>query len=124
MKDELEAKLQEAFPSMFKNLYGKPQQTCMAFGIECGDGWFDLLYELCHHIEERLRLAGNPEFTFDQIKEKFGLIRIYYSGYHADEISTLIDWAEKVSAKTCEQCGKPGKATSKGWIKVRCLECR
>lgn len=116
MREELEAKLQEAFPSMFKNLYGKPQETCMAFGIECGDGWFD--------IQAELDVANNPEFTVDQLKEKFGLVRIYYSGYHSDGISKLIDRAEERSAVTCERCDKPGKPSSTGWIKVRYRECK
>jgi hypothetical protein len=124
VREELELKLQEAFPSMFKDLYGNPKDTCMAFGIECGDGWYKLLYDLFHGIQQELNKNGNPDFVLDQIKEKFGLVRVYYSGYHSEEISKLIDIAEARSAVTCEKCGKLGKPNSKGWIKVRCSECQ
>jgi len=124
MNDKLEAKITEAFPSMFKNMYGSPQETCMAFGIECGDGWFDLIYKLCEAIQQELQNNGNPPFTVDQVKEKFGSLRFYYSGYNNEAISSFIKIAEDISAVTCEQCGKPGKPTTKGWIKIRCSECQ
>jgi hypothetical protein len=29
-------------------------ESLMAFGFECGDGWFDLIWELCEKIEKEL----------------------------------------------------------------------
>lgn len=57
----------------------------------------------------------------EQVKEKFGGLRFYYRG--GDEyISGLVSFAESISYRVCEDCGKPGKATRFGWIRTTCLE--
>lgn len=56
-----------------------------------------------------------------QVKEKFGTLRFYYFG--GDQyISGLEAMAESMTARICEECGKPGKRTSGGWIRVLCEE--
>lgn len=57
-----------------------------------------------------------------QVKEKFGTLSFYMSSGN-DEIWNLIREAERKSAKTCEECGKPGKLRGGGWIKTLCDEC-
>jgi hypothetical protein len=62
-----------------------------------------------------------PQVTLDQVKEKFGTLRFYYSG--GDEyISGMVTMAEAMSGITCETCGKPGTQTSGGWVKTACVE--
>jgi hypothetical protein len=62
-----------------------------------------------------------PQVTLDQVKEKFGTLRFYYSG--GDEyISGLVSMAESMSGVTCEECGKPGTRTGGGWVKTVCIE--
>lgn len=56
-----------------------------------------------------------------QIKEKFGTLRFYYQGGD-DYIRGLDSMAESMSARICEDCGKPGKRTSGGWIRTLCEE--
>ena len=29
-----------------------PNESLMCYGFECGDGWFDLIWELCEKIEK------------------------------------------------------------------------
>ena len=54
-----------------------------------------------------------------QIKEKFGTLRFYYHG--GDEYIRGLDaMAESMSAVTCEDCGKPGKRRSGGWVRTLC----
>lgn len=61
------------------------------------------------------------QVTVDQVKEKFGTLRFYYTG--GDEhISGMVRMAESMSAVTCEECGVPGKQTSGGWIRTLCDE--
>jgi len=69
----------------------------LCWGIECNNGWYELLSSVCWRIfqhEEniadrvRIRNENNKEndqsdleyipVKFDQIKEKFGGLRIYY----------------------------------------------
>ena len=121
------------------------QETCMGWGFECGDGWFQILNQLMgniqHHIdwqnrqrEVAIRFNSKassdemrevpkeiPQVTLDQVKEKFGTLRFYYTGGD-DYISGLVTMAESMSGVTCEECGKPGNGTSGGWIKTVCVE--
>ena len=176
MKRELDEYLCKVYPKMMVNRNKDMQVTCMCWGFECGDGWFQILNQLMgniqHHIDwkEKHRKwaidynymaaqckAGNfdlfeeenkdlineeyktkklaeivagdfrtvpdsiPQVTLDQVKEKFGTLRFYYSGGD-DYISGLVSMAESISGITCETCGKPGTSTGGGWIKTACVE--
>ena len=74
-------------------------------------------------IEGDLRTLPDvvPQVTLDQVKEKFGTLRFYYSGGD-DVIDGMVRMAESMSSVTCEECGKPGTSTSGGWIKTVCVE--
>jgi hypothetical protein len=174
MKQELDKLLCERYPKMMVNRNKPMQETCMCWGFECGDGWFNILDQLMgniqHHIDWKLRQqriatdynamatqakAGNfdlfeenmkdtanleykekrlaeivagdfrsvpnavPQVTLDQIKEKFGTLRFYYTGGD-DEISGMVRMAESMSGVVCEECGSPGKRRGGGWIYTAC----
>jgi hypothetical protein len=61
------------------------------------------------------------QVTLDQVKEKFGTLRFYYSGGD-DVIDGMVRMAESMSGVTCEECGKPATQTPGGWIKTVCVE--
>lgn len=54
MREELDKKLVEKYPHMFKNRYGDMRTTCMCWGFECGDGWYQILDSLCGQIEDHI----------------------------------------------------------------------
>ena len=92
MKQELVDQLQREFPQYFQELWGDPVVTCMAFGVETGNGWYDIIHQLCADIAAR---DPGPNFRFEQIKEKFGGLRIYTSGWRAEaNVGELLDKAE------------------------------
>lgn len=134
MKDELQNKLYDKYPELFENRHKSPRESCMAWGIECGDGWYDILSALCFGIAQHernkaaeLKREGQngdyQPFKFDQIKEKFGGLRIYHDG--GDEfVRGMIYMADSLSYMICEACGARGKANEKGWISVLCDDCR
>lgn len=182
MKLELDKLLCEKYPKMMVNRLKPMTETCMCWGFECGDGWFELINHLMsniqHHIDwknkqrdfiikmNKIREAGQsgnaelfadlmaeeygdrglgadfikqraeelmrqplqsvPEeivqVTLDQVKEKFGTLRFYYTGGD-DYISGLVAMAESMSGVICETCGNPGKQTRGGWIKTICNPC-
>lgn len=98
-------------------------QSLMAFGFECGNGWFELIKELC----EKLEALDLKDFRVLQVKEKYGGLRFYTGGVElekADEVDRLINEAEAKSLTVCEECGKPGKPNGRGWIKTQCEICR
>lgn len=112
--------LQKRFPKFFVDLWGDPKETCLAFGIETRDGWYGLIESLCERIGE-----APPEFKFTQIKEKFGLLRIYSRGGTV-ETNGLIDSAENASRWVCEVCGGTNHVSTggTGWITTLCQGCR
>lgn len=127
--EEFAKKMETAFPKMFNGRYG---------GFAVGAGWWHILEELCKNIQghvdwqnstrERL-LENNPhnheipdaveQVVVEQIKEKFGGLRFYYSG--GDErVWGMVRMAESWADNSCEECGAPGKRRSGGWIKTLC----
>lgn len=101
-------------------------ETAMCWGFSCGDGWFQILNQLCQNIQHHLDWKNRggefvDQVVVDQVKEKFGTLRFYYHGGD-DYISGLVSMAESMSGITCETCGKPGTQTSGGWIKTACVE--
>ena len=75
MKDELDAKLVKNHPSLLKNRYGDMRHTCMCWGFECGDGWYDILERLFTKLDK----IAPERVVIDQVKEKFGGLRVYYT---------------------------------------------
>lgn len=78
MNKKLELLLVKNYPIIFKEYGGDITKTCMAWGLECGDGWFTLLNKACKAIQKTCD-KYNIEFTAEQVKEKFGGLRFYYS---------------------------------------------
>ena len=127
--------LYEKYPELFVNRHKSPMESCMSFGIECNLGWYNILSSLCWTIKQHEENIAShkkhsPETTkeyypvkFDQVKEKFGGLRAYYSGGN-DYIRGLVTMAETMSYKICEVCGNKGKANKSGWIITLCDGCR
>jgi len=65
------------------------------------------------------------EFTFEQIKEKFGALRIYadYPIRMRDAWISLMDKYELKSQVICINCGAPAQWISKDWICPWCDPC-
>jgi len=57
-----------------------------------------------------------------QVKEKFGGLRFYMT-CGSSEIFNLVEEAETLSYKTCEECGGPGEERGGGWIRTLCNNC-
>jgi len=124
MKQELDQLLCEQYPKMMVNRNKPMMETCMCWGFECGDGWFNILYQLMgniqHHIDCRNKNSEVvAQVTLDQVKEKFGTLSFYYSGGD-DTIDGMVRMAESMSGVTCEECGNPGTQNEGGWITTLC----
>ena len=109
MSPELEQKLVDKYPKLFSS-----QQF---WGVECGDGWFDLLDYLCGSLITYT--YGDEEIYVDQVKEKFGQLRFYLSK-EDDVMHGMVSMAEYMSAHTCEICGNRGEMRTGGWVVTLC----
>lgn len=84
MDKELELKLVEKYPSLYRDYHGDMRQTCMHWGFECGNGWFHIIDNLSKQITE-IEKKYNVKVVADQTKEKFGGLRFYYTIINNDK---------------------------------------
>ena len=116
----------EKYPLLYRKRNASMQETCMCWGICCGEGWHNLIDDLSAKIEKII--AALPEdkqgyIYAQQVKEKWGSLSFYMS-YSNEEIDELIDEAELKSELTCEVCGEPGTIDQRmGWLSCRCPTC-
>jgi hypothetical protein len=134
MRLELDKLLCEKYPKMMVNRNKNMQETCMCWGFECGDGWFNILDQLMSNIQHHIDWNNQnfdkgykqykqvAQVTLDQVKEKFGTLRFYYTGGD-DIIDGMVRMAESMSGCTCEECGNIGKSRGGGWIHTYCESC-
>jgi len=122
MKKELELKLVEKYPTLYQRYGGDMRKTCMHWGFEHGDGWYNLIDELSSKLEPFGIIT-------EQVKEKFGGLRFYcdypkhLSEKDINKIIEIKNIYENLSYHTCEKCGKPGEVRRGGWIQTLCDEC-
>lgn len=94
--------------------------------VECGEGWYPLISRVEKEILEYNKTVPLEEdkIFFTQVKEKFGLLRIYVS-YGTDDLYKVIDEVEAESAKVCESCGSRDNVALRGnsWLYTGCDEC-
>jgi len=124
MRSDLQQKLFADYPAIFAQKDLPMNQTAMCWGIDCGDGWYDLIDTLCSSIQQHIKYGNNvPQVEAVQVKEKFGGLRFYIDGGD-DEINGMIRMAEAMSYRICETCGCPGRPNEAGWISTQCESCR
>ncbi len=85
--------------------------------LECvGPGWRPTVKEC---LEKIIPLGAEIQ----QVKEKFGGLRVYYRGRHVDhdKVNQQIRLAEMKCETTCEDCGAPGEVRdNRGWLRCLC----
>lgn len=120
MNKEHTTKLLTDFPNLYQQYQLPMTMTCMCWGFDCGDGWFDLIYRLSKAITEQ---DANAEAT--QVKEKFGTLR-FYTGGISEAVWKLINDAEDESGTICEVCGTKENVSinESGWLSTLCTTCR
>jgi hypothetical protein len=122
VKIELQNKLFEKYPDLFYQKNLDMTRTCMCWGVDTGDGWYDILDKMCAAIVAHQKHKKDLPVSFAQIKEKFGGLRAYFDGGD-DYVEGVVDMAERMSYVTCETCGAPGKERGTGWINTYCDAC-
>ena len=127
MKQELQDKIFEDFPELFElrrpRKEGEKVMPSICYGLECGNGWYDLIYTLCSQITNHLKWnKKDDKVQVVQVKEKFGGLRFYTNGV-SDEIRGMIRMAEAMSYKICDVCGNKGEnRNNRGWYETTCEE--
>ena len=152
MKKELQEIIFESCPLLYSDRNKSINESAIAWGIQCADGWFDLILELsvklerlvisfidenkntipcmwCGGKEQDKHINCGPNKRFeprhpkaDCVKEKFASLRMCLS-YETDEMANLISEYEDRSQTICEDCGKTGSVKGKAWLRTQCDSC-
>jgi hypothetical protein len=116
----LDKVLVETHPNLYCARHADMRVTAMCWGFSCGDGWFNLLWELSQALEaEIVKFPKGQRPCAVQVKEKYGTLRFYMTGEN-EAMTAAIRHAEKRSAIECETCGAAGEVSGGGWITVDC----
>lgn len=124
MQEELQEKLRDKYPELLREYGGDIKVTAMAWGFQCGDGWFRLIDDTLHLINQVCIKFGHEEISVAQVKEKFGQLRIYMKYGETNEdvyniIECIIENALQKSKSICEISGALGTLCKRGsWLKT------
>lgn len=145
MSPELDKKLCDTYPELFRDRHGNPVKTAMCWGFDVGDGWYSLIESICEYLmadvnrlKDRIESGLYKDEVIEkyklelaeaeknipivvQVKEKFGGLRFYVVG-DTEEQSDYIHFAENFSYRICETCGTTCDVMTYncGWIKSLC----
>jgi len=139
MGDDVDRKLCELFPEIFKDRHNSSSDNQMVRGFNCGEGWYTIIVDLCKKLEVLSYLSG-LDIRAGSVFEKYGKLKFGYNITEDDKwrsfdqeiqtqikhiINDLIGRSESRSCKVCEICGQNGKLDQvRGWFSTRCPVCR
>jgi predicted NAD-dependent protein-ADP-ribosyltransferase YbiA (DUF1768 family) len=150
MNSELERKIYDADPVFFRQKDMDMTQTCMCWGIECGDGWFEPIFEFV----QKVRILNDCLSTMNmcivasQIKSKWADFTCYWNMDVLDKgknvelseqqqatidlfhsiMGDIVWGCKEKCAHTCEICGKHSIWNDEvyacgSWLTIKCLDC-
>lgn len=151
MKPELESQIYDASPVFFGEKDLDMTQTCMCWGIECGDGWFKPVLEFAKGVKVLNDILAPLGFAVicSQMKSKWADFTCYWnikpvesesSSRELDEkdqnlidtvyhmMDSLVGQTVFECSRTCEICGERGVLdgdviTCGSWLTVKCHKC-
>ena len=127
MKPELEQRLRTKHPKIFaewdESNTDADADATMSKGIECGDGWFELIDMLCLILQIMTNTEGAPQAVAVRVKEKSGRLQFCVRDELSEIQMRVVQGAVDMSAQQCEECGKPGTTLklTPGDMVTRCV---
>ena len=104
MDSQLENALYERFPHLYREKTAPLQSSQMGWGLQCGDGWHKIIYEMSRKIQ---KLSGEGEFaaaiTEVSKNSEDGTLRIEVRNL-TPPIADIVLGATEASRLTCELC--------------------
>jgi len=130
MKNELQKELYLRHETLLKRSRYKEYKRCAIIerGLEVDDGWFNIINDMLRDIEKLCQNYNKMPLIL-QIKEKFGLLRVYFKYTDLEELDNKLDEIIESyvnrSKTTCECCGSPGNVQDvHGRLKSVCHKCK
>lgn len=139
MRKELEDKLREAATQFLAEMDLDAMESCMAWGIECGDGWYMPLKRFCEAVEAMNSASPDKVIVAKQIKAKFGEMTVYWGLEEKGKPllereaaqNVLMEYLMKEAVvelenecrMTCELCGSTEDVLEDRWLHI-CKNCK
>ena len=122
MSPELQQRLFDAFPEIFAERLDEGS-TLHTYGVSCRDGWYGLVEQLCHDVQQLVSDEHFAQPVAVDVKEKFGKLKVHWR--HPRKLNPrvleLTTQAEDRSCHVCDLCGAPARTLSDdGWWRSRC----
>ncbi|MEQ1666960.1 MAG: hypothetical protein ABL868_00750 [Sulfuriferula sp.] len=108
LNQNLTEQLYLEFPCLYRSRHKTMYESGMCWGFQCGDGWFQILYDLSQKLSDYLIQHPAVDFEVTQVKSKLGFLHVGLS-FHNEDLRKLIGLACQQAQITCELTGKPGK---------------
>jgi hypothetical protein len=122
MNSENTNRLFEDFPELYRGRHLPITENRMPYGFCCGDGWFEIIYNLSQQIQNYMQEHPEVAVIAVQVKQKFGELR-FYMNRSIPELDALIREATAQSLQTCDLTGQPGVLCQRGYFyQTLCLE--
>ena len=150
MNEQFEKEIYGIDPVFFRQKDLDMAQTCMCWGIECGDGWRKPITEFVRKVKilNGILAPSNMCIVASQIKSKWAEFTCYWNmdvldGSKDGEITDAehgvvdtvyglmddaVDGCVAKCSHTCELCGKESMFEDEvfacgSWLTVKCVEC-
>jgi len=108
MNPTLTEKLYAAFPHLYRGRHKSVYESSMCWGFACGDGWYQLIYDLSQELNNYLAEHPAVDFEVTQVKSKFGILH-FHLDYRDEATRKMIELARLRASMTCELTGQPGQ---------------
>ena len=100
MNEALDKQLCEKFPKQFRDRYAPMNQTCMCWGFEHGDGWFNIIRALCSNIQWHIdQSEKNKERAEEYNKMHDGLVSGDTTLFDESYRTSMPDYTERRRAE-------------------------
>ena len=112
-RQEFRRRRHEDFKIAYADVY-VPDEGPSARGLEIGPGWIGIVQDYCDHLQalEAYHFVDALRWA----KEKFGALRIFSGSdirtltpLQSYWLSRLRERARRLSLRTCQECGQPGR---------------
>jgi len=103
MDSQLENKLYEKFPDLYREKTASLESSKMPWGVQCGAGWYKIIYDLSTNIA-KIATKGEYSPAISQIsRHEDGTLHVDVRNV-TPPIADIVTTARDASKLTCENC--------------------
>lgn len=113
MDDDYTQSLMNRFPELFERNIIEKRKPQIFKGINCGNGWYHLVWELAYIIERISNYYNFQPPKLEKIIQKNGKLIVKLKNYNKNlddgKIERAIKYVQNWAQESCEVCSKVGE---------------